>query len=103
MTIYSHVDRITRRRRRRSVPMVRKSFTLHEDTADALDAAVAAGEAESLSAFVEAAIQERLRRSKRNQLRRAYEQAAEDPDFIDAVQMVTKGFDVAAADGLGDA
>ena len=92
-----------RRRRRSETPTVKKSFTLHEDVVRAADAAVAAGEAENLSAFVETAIEEKLRRSKRARLYGAYVEAAKDPAFVAEMREVTAQFDSAAADGLRDA
>jgi Arc/MetJ-type ribon-helix-helix transcriptional regulator len=94
---------IVRRRRRAEVRTVKKSFTLHEDVVQAADAAVGSGEAENLSAFVEAAIEEKLRRSKRAKLYRAYDQAAQDPAFMADMHEVTARFDATSADGLRDA
>ena len=94
---------VVRRRRRGEVRTVKKSFTLHEDVVQAADAAVGAGEAENLSAFVEAAIEEKLRRSMRAKRYRAYEEAAQDPEFMADMHEVTARFDATTADGLRDA
>jgi Arc/MetJ-type ribon-helix-helix transcriptional regulator len=91
-----------RRRRRSEVPTVKKSFTLHEDVVQAVDAAVKAGEIENQSAFVEAAIEEKLRRSKRAKLYRAYGAAAQDPAFMADMQAVSAQFDDVTGDGLRD-
>lgn len=92
-----------RRRRRTDVPTVKKSFTLHEDVVQAVDAAVKAGEVENQSAFVEAAIEEKLRRGRRAKLYRAYGAAAQDPAFMADMRTVAAQFDRATADGLRDA
>lgn len=92
-----------RRRRRGEVPTVKKSFTLHEDVVRAIDAAVRSGEVENQSAFVEAAIEEKLRRGKRAKLYRAYDAAARDPAFMADMQAVSAQLDGATADGLRDA
>lgn len=94
---------VVRRRRRTETPTVKKSFTLHEDVVQAADAAVGAGAAENLSAFVEAAIEEKLRRTKRAELYGAYQEAAQDPAFMADMQALTAQFDAAAGDGLRDA
>lgn len=95
---------VVRQRRRRSASRtIKKSFTLHENVIRAADAAVGAGEAKNLSAFVEAAIEEKLRRSKRAKLYGAYAQALRDPVFMADMRGVTAQFEAAAADGLRDA
>ena len=93
---------VVRRRRRSVVPTIKKAFTLHTDVVDAVDAAVHAGEAANMSAFVEIAIQEKLRRSKRERLNGAYEKAAQDSDFMADMHAISAQFDAAAADGLSD-
>ncbi|MEO7521208.1 MAG: hypothetical protein ABIW79_05275 [Gemmatimonas sp.] len=93
---------IVRRRRRAAVPTVKKSFTLHVDIVQALDAAVGEGEADNLSAFVEAAIEEKLRRTQRAKLYAAYRAAAKDKTFMADMNDATARFDVVAADGLGE-
>lgn len=81
---------------------MKKSFTLHADVVQAADAAVSAGEAENLSAFVEAAIQEKLRRTKRSSLYSAYQAAARDPEFMADMTSVAAQCDASSADGLSD-
>jgi Arc/MetJ-type ribon-helix-helix transcriptional regulator len=90
------------RRRRSDTRTVKKSFTLHEDVVEAANAAVGAGEAENLSAFVEAAIEEKLRRGKRERLYSAYQEAAQDPAFMGEMREVTAAFDHTGTDGLRD-
>lgn len=88
------------RRRRSESRTVKKSFTLHEDTVTAAAAAVRSGEAENLSAYVEAAIDEKLRRGKRGELFDAYRDAARDPAFMADMRSVARDFNRAVADGL---
>ncbi|HYD54267.1 MAG TPA: hypothetical protein VEA99_16650 [Gemmatimonadaceae bacterium] len=94
---------VVRRRRRTETPTIKKSFTLHEDVVQAADAAVRAGAAENLSAFVEAAIEEKLRRTRRAELYGAYQEAAQDPAFMADMRAVTTQFESAEGDGLRDA
>lgn len=92
-----------RRRRRSETPTVRKSVTLHADTLQAAQAAVDAGGAANLSAFVEEAVQEKLRRSKRSELYAAYAEAAQDVAFMADMRQVTLESTATIADGLRDA
>lgn len=92
-----------RRRRRSETPTVRKSVTLHADTLQAAEAAVEAGGAVNLSAFVEEAVQEKLRRSRRSQLYAAYAEAAQDAAFMADMREATLASDAAIGDGLRDA
>lgn len=93
----------SRRRRRSENPTVKKSFTLHEDVVQAAAAAVCEGAAENLSAFVEQAIEEKLRRANRARLYDAYAEAAQDPAFMADMRDVATDFDAAVNDGLRDA
>lgn len=93
----------TRRRPRSETPTVRKSVTLHADILRAAEVAVDAGGAANLSAFVEEAVEEKLRRSKRSQLYAAYAEAARDPAFMAEMREVTLAFDATTGDGLRDA
>lgn len=68
-----------------------------------MDAAVGAGEAENLSAFVEAAVREKLRRSKRAGLYNAYLEASQDPAFMSDMSEVSGQLSGADGDGLRDA
>jgi len=92
---------VTRRRRAES-RTVKKSFTLREDTVSALSSAVRSGDAENASAFVEAAIDEKLRRGARAALFDSYADAARDPAFMADMRAVAKHFKRAVADGLRD-
>lgn len=93
---------VVRRRPQSETPTVRKSFTLHEDVIEAAEAAVGAGQAENLSAYVEEAVEEKLRRGKREKLYAAYAEAAQDPAFMAGLREVTTAFDAATGDGLLD-
>jgi len=90
------------RRRRAASKTVKKTFTLAEETVRLLGAAVREGGAENLSAYVEAAIEEKLRRSSRDQLYDAYQGAARDSEFMADMRGVAKDFTSTAADGLRD-
>lgn len=93
---------IVPRRRRADSKSVKKTFTLAEETVRLLGAAVREGGAENLSAYVEAAIEEKLRRSRRDDLYDAYHAAARDATFMADMRGVARDFKRAAADGLRD-
>ncbi|MHB8837522.1 MAG: hypothetical protein ACYC7F_01060 [Gemmatimonadaceae bacterium] len=90
------------RRRRADSKTVKKTFTLAEETVRLLAAAVHESGAKNLSAFVEAAIDEKLRRSRRDVLYDAYQVAARDAAFMAEMRGVSKHFKRAVADGLRD-
>lgn len=90
------------RRRRTNSRTVKKTFTLAEETVRLLTAAVHEGAAENLSAYVEAAIEEKLRRSRRDDLYDAYTAASHDAHFMADMRGVAKDFKRAVADGLRD-
>jgi len=94
--------RIITRRRRAASKTVKKTFTLAEETVRLLGAAVREGRAENLSAYVEAAIEEKLRRATRDVLYDSYQAAAQDPAFMADMRGVAKTFKRTAADGLRD-
>lgn len=81
---------------------MKKTFTLAEETVRLLAAAVREGGAENLSAYVEAAIEEKLRRSRRDELYDAYSAASHDAHFMADMRGVAKDFKRAVADGLRD-
>jgi len=89
-----------RRRRSTGAPMEKTALTFHAGTLDAVDAAVGAGLAPNRSAFVEAAVEEKLTRTRRATLYQAYAAAAQDPAFLADMQAVEAAFDRAAGDGL---
>lgn len=90
------------RRRRADSKTVKKTFTLAEETVRLLATAVREGGAENLSAYVEAAIEEKLRRSRRDDLYDAYQAATRDAHFMSDMRGVAKDFNRAVADGLKD-
>ena len=91
-----------RRRRRQRGSIHRASFTLHEHVVLSAKEAVAQGLAPNLSAFVEEALEEKLRRTRRATLYAAYEDAAKDSCFVAEMDEVDRSFGVALRDGLGD-
>lgn len=80
--------------------MTRTSLTLHTDVLDAIDAAVADGQALNVSAFIEAAVQEKLTRLTGARLYAAYDAAAHDPGFASDMAAVNEAFAATSADGL---
>jgi hypothetical protein len=96
------IGAVVRRRSRGEGPRVKASFTLHEDIVNAVKTAVAEGHADNASAFVEEAVAEKLRRSRRSALYAAYAEAARDPRFCEDMNEVTRAFEVTARDGLID-
>lgn len=80
--------------------MRRTSLTLHVDVLDAVDAAVAEGQALNASAFIEAAVQEKLTRLTRERLYAAYDAAVRDPAFAADMAAVDGAFARVSADGL---
>lgn len=89
-----------RRRRHSAGRMIKISFSLQADVVSAIKRAVRQGRAESASAFVERAIREQLRWTKRHVLYQSYAEAARDPAFSDDVAGTARAFDTAIADGL---
>jgi hypothetical protein len=90
------------RRRRADSRTVKKTFTLAEETVRLLTTAVHEGGAENLSAYVEAAIEEKLRRTRRDVLYDAYTAASQDATFMADMRGVSRHFTRAVADGLRD-
>lgn len=91
---------VRRRRRAEGVEIQKTSFSLHERVLAEVRAVVQGGLAASASAFVEQAIEEKLRRMRRTALYAAYEEAARDPLFMADMEAVTQAFDATAGDGL---
>ncbi|MCA2987093.1 hypothetical protein [Gemmatimonas sp.] len=89
-----------RRRSRGGAPLEKRAFSLHANVIQEARAAVADGLAPNLSAFVEAAVIEKLRRSRRARLYEAYAVAANDPAFMADMEQLTTAYDATAADGL---
>ena len=82
---------IIRRRGRGELPLEKRAFSIHANVFEELRVAVADGLAPNLSAFVEAAIVEKLERSKRTRLYEAYAEAAQDPAFMADMDQFTTG------------
>ncbi|MGH8102802.1 MAG: hypothetical protein ACREIW_16010 [Chthoniobacterales bacterium] len=61
---------------------------------------VRAGAAENLSAFVESALEEKLEQTKRAALYAAYEEAAQDKEFMARMNSVTRSFAATEGDGF---
>ena len=91
---------VIRRRRKDQVPRERTSLSLRADVLEAAKEIVQSGGAENLSAFVEAAMEEKVRRTKRAALYAAYEEAARDDAFQQSMTDVTRDFGHTEADGL---
>ncbi|MBA3580176.1 MAG: type II toxin-antitoxin system CcdA family antitoxin [Gemmatimonadaceae bacterium] len=78
----------------------RTSLSLRADVLEAAKEIVQAGQAENLSAFVEDALDEKIRRTRRAALYAAYDKAASDPAFLRDMDDVGKRFSNADTDGL---
>lgn len=89
-----------RRRRQDQVARERTSLSLRADLLEAAKEIVQLGNAENLSAFVESAVEEKVRRTRRAALYAAYEEAAQDPAFQDRMDTVTRDFRHSETDGL---
>lgn len=89
-----------RRRRRDQSPREKTSLSLRADVLEAAREIVKAGDVENLSAFVESALEEKLRRAKRAALYAAYEEAAMDDQFMARMSSVTRSFAGTEEDGL---
>lgn len=90
----------TRRRRQDQAPRERTSLSLRADVLNSAKAIVRAGGAENLSAFVEAAIEEKIQRGKQAALNEAYALAAKDPAFREDATAVSCDFAATDRDGL---
>lgn len=89
-----------RRRRRDQALRERTSLSLRADVLEAAKEIVQAGQAENLSAFVEDALEEKVRRTRRAALYAAYAEAANDPAFLRDMDDVSNRFSNADTDGL---
>jgi Arc/MetJ-type ribon-helix-helix transcriptional regulator len=88
-------------RRARQAERLRKvSYQLRESVAQSVRAAVEAGAAPSANAFVEEAILRQLKELRRERLYAAYQEAANDPEYVAEMAELTAEFDFAVADGL---
>jgi phage gp16-like protein len=91
-----------RRRSRHADPLRKVSYQIRSSVADGIRTAVETGAAASVNAFVEDAIVERLKQLRRDRLYAAYEEAANDPEYVTEMAELDRDFDVTVADGLGD-
>ena len=89
-----------KRRRKDQVPREKTSLSLRADVLEAAKQIVSSGKAENLSAFVEMAVEEKVRRTKRAELYASYEAAAKDQRFQESMSHVTGEFEESIADGL---
>ncbi len=74
------------------------TFSLREDVLAAVDEAVARGNAPSKNAFVERALVKELQELRRQQRRRRWEQAAQDPLLLRDIADVELAFESADAE-----
>lgn len=89
-----------RRRRQDQVARERTSLSLRADILEAAKEIVQLGQAENLSAFVESAVEEKVRRTKRAALYAAYEEAAQNDAFQQTMAAVSDDFRSSETDGL---
>ena len=91
-----------RRRRQDQVPREKTSLNLRSDMLEAAKEIVQSGQAESVSAFIESAVEEKVRRTRRAALYAAYEEAAQDAEFVQRMNGVSLDFEDTATDDLND-
>lgn len=91
-----------RKRRDDNPARERTSISLRADIFEAAKEIVQSGGADTFSAFVEEALEEKLRRARRAALYDAYQAAAEDPAFISSMRDVSRDFAATELDGLKD-
>lgn len=89
-----------RRRRQDQAARERTSLSLRADILEAAKEIVLLGQAENLSAFVESALEEKVRRTKRAALYAAYDAAAQDDAFQETMAAVSGDFSNSETDGL---
>jgi hypothetical protein len=75
-------------------------WQVRQSVADAVREAVADGWAESQNAFVEDALLRRLKALRRSRIYSAYEEAAQDPVFMEDMRSTSEAFSGAERDGL---
>lgn len=88
------------RRRTQDHLRERTSLSIRADVLGAAKDLVRAGEAANLSAFVEAAVDEKIRRTRRAALYGAYEAAARDDAFVSDMTSIGEAFRKSETDGL---
>jgi hypothetical protein len=75
-------------------------WQVRQSIAEAVKEAVANGAAESQNAFVEDALLRRLKALRREKIYSAYEEAAQDPVFMEDMRSVREAFSGTVRDGL---
>jgi hypothetical protein len=75
-------------------------WQVRQSVADAVREAVAEGAAESQNAFVEDALLRRLKALRRGKIYSAYEEAAQDPVFMEDMRSTSEAFSGSERDGL---
>src|SRR5680860_79804 len=75
-------------------------WQVRQSVAEAVKEAVENGAAESQNAFVEDALLRRLKALRRDRIYSAYEEAAQDPIFMEDMRSITEAFSGTARDGL---
>jgi microcompartment protein CcmL/EutN len=75
---------------------------MRASTIEAVKHAVEEGAAASQNEFVEEAVVARLREMRRARVYAAYQEAVEDPEFMEDMRETTADFDPALEDGLGE-
>jgi len=75
-------------------------WQVRRSVAEAVKKAVENGAAESQNAFVEDALLRRLKDLRRERIYSAYEEAAQDPAFMEDMRSVTEAFSGTSRDGL---
>ena len=76
-------------------------WQVSRSVAEAVKEAVESGVAESQNAFVEDALLRRLKELRREKIYSAYEEAAQDPVFMEDMRSTSEAFSVTVRDGLG--
>jgi hypothetical protein len=89
-----------RRRRQDQFAREKTSLSLRADVLEAAKEIVQSGGADNLSAFVEAAVEEKVRRTRQEILYASYEAAAKDAAFLGSMSDVAHEFAIADTDGL---
>ncbi len=75
-------------------------WQVRQSVAEAVKEAVENGAAESQNAFVEDALLRRLKELRRDKIYSAYEEAAQDPIFMEDMRSITEAFSGTVRDGL---
>jgi hypothetical protein len=75
-------------------------WQVRRSVAEAVKEAVENGAAESQNAFVEDALLRRLKALRRDKIYSAYEEAAQDPEFMEDMRSISVAFSGTERDGL---